>query len=332
MRLSLFSLLPHRHPNIITTTPRSSRMDASFHRRKDKVVVIVGATGSGKSRLSLDLASLSFPFSELINSDKMQVYNGLEITTNKIPIHERKGVPHHLLGDVSPAHGEFSPSDFRRRAGEIISDITSRNKLPIVVGGSNSFVHALLVERFDPELNVFDGDAEISPELRYECCFLWVDISFNVLRDYLLKRVDDMLDSGMVEELAEFFDRDSPDLELESASRTGLRKAIGVPEFDRFFKLYPPGCHDSLRAGAYEKAVRAIKDNTCQLAKRQIQKIHRLKAAGWDLRRLDATEAFRVLMTSGRDGGANGGDRWSDVWGRDVLEPSVKIVRRFLME
>ncbi|MED6215855.1 hypothetical protein PIB30_001994 [Stylosanthes scabra] len=292
-------------------------MDASFPRRKDKVVVIMGATGSGKSRLSLDLASLFFPFSELINSDKMQVYNGLEITTNKIPIHERNGVPHHLLGDVSPSHGEFTPSDFRLRAGQIISDITSRDKLPIVVGGSNSFVHALLVERFDPELNVFDGgDAEISPELRYECCFLWVDISFNVLRDYLLKRVDDMLDSGMVEELAEFFDRDSPDLELDSASRTGLRKAIGVPEFDRFFKLYPPGCKDSLRTPAYQEAVRAIKDNTCQLAKRQIQKIHRLKAAGWDLRRIDATEAFRVVLCSREIGGmGNGHGRWRPNFG-----------------
>ena len=191
---------------------------------------------------------------------------------------------------------------------------------------------------------MFDDDIDsvkISSELRYNCCFLCMDISFPVLSDYLLKRVDDMLDSGMVHELAEFFDPHSPDLELDSAQRGGLRKAIGVPEFDRFFKEYPPGrnrgmeCEgeDSLRKGAYEEAVRAIKDNTCQLAKRQIGKIERLKAAGWDLRRLDATEAFRVLMTSGRHGGATGGgERWSDVWERDVLEPSVKIVRRFLME
>ncbi|KAJ1436206.1 P-loop containing nucleoside triphosphate hydrolase [Sesbania bispinosa] len=297
--------------------PRWPRMD---HRRKDKVVVIMGATGSGKSRLSIDLATL-FPFTEIINSDKMQVYRGLEITTNKIPLHQRNGVPHHLLGDVDPSLGEFSPSDFRRRAGDVISDITCRRKLPIVVGGSNSFVHALLAERFDPESNVFDDESSplaISSELRYRCCFLWMDISFPVLSEYLLRRVDDMLDSGMVDELAQFFDPDA-------ANGTGLRKAIGVPEFDRFFKEYTPGEDDSVREGVYEEAVRAIKDNTCQLAKRQIGKILRLKRAGWDLRRIDATEVFRAVLTSGSHGG-------SDIWKRQVLEPSVKIVRRFLME
>ncbi|CAL0300297.1 unnamed protein product [Lupinus luteus] len=303
------------------------------HRRKDKVVVIMGATGSGKSRLSVDIATLFFPFSEILNSDKMQVYSGLDITTNKIPLHQRRGVIHHLLGDVDPDTGEFSPSDFRHRAGDIITDINNRRKLPIIVGGSNSFIHALLVERFDPELNVFGTESlstspspsspVISSELRYNCCFLWVDVSFPVLSEYLIKRVDDMLDSGMVDELAQFFDPDA----TEEMNRTGLRKAIGVPELDRYFKENPPGSgeeEDRVRKGAYKEAVRAIKDNTCQLAKRQIDKILRLKRAGWDLRRIDATDAFRATLTSD--------DRWSDIWERQVLEPSVKFVNRFLMD
>ncbi|WJX21387.1 hypothetical protein P8452_10831 [Trifolium repens] len=306
------------------------------HRWKDKVIVIMGATGSGKSRLSVELAT-RFPYSEIINSDKIQVYKGLDITTNKIPFHQRNNVPHHLLGDVDPSHGEFSPSDFRRYAGDIISDITLRRKLPIIVGGSNSFIHALLVERFDSELNVFEDESsttsssEISSDLRYKCCFIWMDISFPVLSEYLLKRVDDMFDSGMVDELAEFYEPDAD-------NRTGLRKAIGVPEFDRFFKQYPPPVgpiekegnnNDSMREVAYEEAVKAIKDNTCQLAKRQIGKILRLKRAGWDLQRIDATEAFRAVLTSESNGGGEG---FSDVWKKQVLEPSMKIVNRFLME
>jgi adenylate isopentenyltransferase (cytokinin synthase) len=293
----------------------------------------MGATGSGKSRLSVEIAT-RFPYSEIINSDKIQVYKGLDITTNKIPFHQRNNVPHHLLGDVDSSHGEFSPSDFRRYAGDIISDITSRRKLPIIVGGSNSFIHALLVERFDSELNVFEDESsttssEISSDLRYKCCFIWMDISFPVLSEYLLKRVDDMFDSGMVDELAEFYEPDAD-------NRTGLRKAIGVPEFDRFFKQYPPvkpiekeGNNNSMRERAYEEAVKAIKDNTCQLAKRQIGKILRLKRAGWDLQRIDATEAFRAVLTSESNGG---GDGFSDVWKKQVLEPSMKIVNRFLME
>ncbi|CAJ2630717.1 unnamed protein product [Trifolium pratense] len=322
-----------------TRRPNWPRMEVSStrHRWKDKVIVIMGATGSGKSSLSVELAT-HFPYSEIINSDKIQVFKGLDITTNKIPFHQRNNVPHHLLGDVDPSHGEFSPSDFRRHAGDIISDITSRRKVPIIVGGSNSFIHALLVERFDSELNVFEDDSsktslsEISSDLRYKCCFIWMDISFPVLSEYLRKRVDDMFDSGMVDELAEFYEPDAD-------NRTGLRKAIGVPEFDRFFKEYPPPVgpmekegNNSMRELAYEEAVKAIKDNTCQLAKRQIGKILRLKRAGWDLQRIDATEAFRAVLTSESNGGNGGGEGFSDVWKKQVLEPSVKIVKRFLME
>ena len=182
----------------------------------------------------------------------------------------------------------------------------------------------------------------ISAELRYNCCFLWVDVSVTVLSEYLSKRVDDMLDSGMVEELTRFFDPESEDLEDDSAHRVGLRKAIGVPEFDRYFQKYPPlrsrdgedeneEADDRVRKDAYEEAVKAIKDNTCQLAKRQIGKILRLKGAGWDLQRLDATEAFMKVLTRG-SATEDGGERWSDIWEKRVLEPSVKIVKRFVKE
>ncbi|GMP88591.1 hypothetical protein CsSME_00040519 [Camellia sinensis var. sinensis] len=75
-----------------------------------KVVVIMGATGSGKSRLAIDLA-LHFPL-EIINADSMQVYQGLDVLTNKVPLQDQKGVPHHLLGTISP-NVEFTAKDFR---------------------------------------------------------------------------------------------------------------------------------------------------------------------------------------------------------------------------
>ncbi|PRQ40346.1 putative transferase [Rosa chinensis] len=329
--------LPHK--------PRWARMDSGpasspqqhHHKlRKDKLIVIMGATGAGKSRLSIDLAT-HFPCCfEIINSDKMQVYKGLDITTNKIPVPDRLGVPHHLLGELDPLNGELSPAEFRQLAGRAVSSITCRGKVPMLVGGSNSLIHALLVDRFEPGVNnVLENGAElVSSELRYDCCFLWVDVSLVVLADYLSKRVDEMLESGMFEELAEFCKTEEED---DSAVRTGLRKAIGVPEFSQFFKKYPPGrsqCqsagpHDPLRRGAaYNDAVRAIKDNTRQLAKKQIGKIFRLKGAGgWELRRLDATEAFRVVVTSDND---DVGRRWSEIWEEQVVEQSVKIVKRFL--
>ncbi|KAL6190324.1 hypothetical protein ACLB2K_036722 [Fragaria x ananassa] len=302
-------------PSLPHNPKRWARMDtgpASSPSQKDKLVVIMGATGAGKSRLSIDLAthfpSCSF---EVINSDKIQVYKGLDITTNKIPFPDRRGVRHHLLGELDPLDGELSPADFRRLAGRVVYDIATRKRVPMLVGGSNSLIHALLVDRFEPGVNVYD------------CCFLWVDVSLVVLAEYLLKRVDEMLESGMYEELAEFCATED-----EEEVRTGLRKAIGVPEFSRFFKQFPPGrVHDQLRRGAaYNDAVKAIKDNTCQLAKKQIGKILRLKgSAGWDLQRLDATEAFRAVLTSE-------GRRWSEIWEEQVVEPSVKIVKQFLAQ
>ncbi|KAF2317784.1 hypothetical protein GH714_041097 [Hevea brasiliensis] len=217
-----------------STGPTSSSTSVHhYHRRqKDKIVVIMGATGCGKTKLSIDLGT-RFQ-SEIINSDKMQVYRGLDITTNKIPIHDRLGVVHHLLGVFDPEDGEVGPSEFRLTAGLAISDIVSRQKLPLIVGGSNSFIHALVVDRFNPELDVFGG-ASVSTQLRYKCCFIWVDVSLPLLCDYLCKRVDEMLDLGMFEELLEYFRRKDP------ANQPGLRKAIGVPEFDQYFKNHPPG-------------------------------------------------------------------------------------------
>ncbi|OAY31328.1 adenylate isopentenyltransferase [Manihot esculenta] len=330
--------------------PRGVRMDSSdrpistlsLRRQKDKILVIMGATGCGKSKLSIDLAT-RFQ-AEIINSDKMQVYKGLDITTNKIPIHERNGVAHHLLGVFDPLDGEVSASEFRLTAGLAISDILSRQKLPMVVGGSNSFIHALVVDRFNPDLDVFGGASNpVSTQLRYNCCFVWVDVSLPVLEDYLCYRVDEMLESGMPEELSEYYRWEDP------ASQPGLRKAIGVPEFERYFKRYPPG-----RAGAgagggewdeaqrreYEEAVREIKENTCELAKRQIGKMMRLKGAGWELQRVDATEAFREAMKvrTASDSSKNNKKkkrkkkRWMEVWERDVVQPSMKIVNRFLEE
>ncbi|KAL4610011.1 hypothetical protein ACB092_08G021500 [Castanea dentata] len=342
---SHYSFFSSSKPKLFFRKPRWPRMDSTPHHRKtnhnhnhnhnskkkDKIVVIMGATGTGKSKLSIDLATRFR--AEIINSDKMQVYNGLDITTNKIPLHQRCGITHHLLGEVDPVlQADFSPLDFRNLAGSVISDIVSRRKLPLIVGGSNSFVHALLVDRFDPDSNVFEPSSRSFPSstLRYNCCFLWVDVSMRVLSEYLSLRVEDMFDSGMLDELTEFFS--------EFPGRSGLKKAIGIPEFENYFKKYPPrprpphgrggdgGGGDPVRTEeAYMEAVREIKDNTCQLAKKQIGKIVRLKRAGWDLRRLDATEAFREVMSNSNVSG-------SEIWERQVLEPSVKIVKRFLEE
>ncbi|EEF33328.1 tRNA delta(2)-isopentenylpyrophosphate transferase, putative [Ricinus communis] len=101
----------------------------------------MGPTGSGKSKLAIDLAT-HFPV-EIINADSMQVYHGLDVLTNKVPLYDQKGVPHHLLGTISP-NVEFTAKEFRDSAIPLIKDILSRNCFPVIVGGTNYYIQALV--------------------------------------------------------------------------------------------------------------------------------------------------------------------------------------------
>lgn len=144
----------------------------------------MGATGAGKSRLSIDLA-LYFS-GEVINSDKIQVYKGLDVVANKLSETDRKGVPHHLIGLLEEPDIEFTAHDFSLEAISAVEKILSHGKLPIIVGGSNSFLEVLV----ENPLYQFKS--------MYDCCFIWVDVSFPLHQPFLSKRVDQMVDAGFV--------------------------------------------------------------------------------------------------------------------------------------
>ncbi|KAK9734530.1 hypothetical protein RND81_04G146000 [Saponaria officinalis] len=109
--------------------------------KKPKIIIIMGPTGSGKSKLAIDLAT-HFPI-EVINADSMQVYHALDVLTNKVSSFDQKGVPHHLLGTISP-NVEFNSKDFRDASIPLIEEISSRNHLPVIVGGTNFYIQALV--------------------------------------------------------------------------------------------------------------------------------------------------------------------------------------------
>ncbi|TPX49300.1 tRNA dimethylallyltransferase [Synchytrium endobioticum] len=94
-----------------------------------------------KSKLSIELAKAIG--GEIINADSMQVYRGLDVVTNKIPEHEREGIPHHLM-DVVDWEQEYSVIDFTRDALAKIADMHSRNVHPILVGGTHYYIQSLL--------------------------------------------------------------------------------------------------------------------------------------------------------------------------------------------
>ncbi|XP_022963833.1 adenylate isopentenyltransferase 5, chloroplastic-like [Cucurbita moschata] len=286
--------LPFGEVNIKGLTPARRLI-----KEKQKVVVVMGATGSGKSRLSIDLAT-HFANCEIINSDKIQLHDGLDIVTNKITPNEQRGVPHHLLGIASPFL-DFSVAKFCRMATLAADSIVHRTHLPIIVGGSNSYVEALV-------------DDYPTFRSKYECCFLWVDVSMPLLHSSVSDRVDKMVGNGLVEEVRNLFDPNNVDYSH------GIRKAIGVPELDRYLRA--SNSDYEIREKLLQEAIAEIKANTCELACRQVDKILRLRnVKGWKIHRVDATEAFRK---KGKEG--------DEAWTKLVAGPSALIVAHFLTQ
>jgi tRNA dimethylallyltransferase len=109
------------------------------------VVAVVGPTAVGKSDLSLDLAERLG--GEVVNTDSMQLYRGMDIGTAKLPVEERRGIPHHLL-DVLEVTATATVAEFQGWAREAIADCRARGVVPVLVGGSALYVRAVL-DRFE---------------------------------------------------------------------------------------------------------------------------------------------------------------------------------------
>ena len=105
------------------------------------VVAVVGPTASGKSDLAVEIC-LRFN-GEAVSADSMQIYKGLDISTAKPTEEEKKGVPHHMM-DFLDNTESFSVAEYQKMAGECISDIYSRGKLPVIVGGTGLYIDTLL--------------------------------------------------------------------------------------------------------------------------------------------------------------------------------------------
>ncbi|KNA25291.1 hypothetical protein SOVF_007600 [Spinacia oleracea] len=295
MNLS-YSICKQAQP-LISFTGGLNTNSLNFHNRKDKVVVVMGATGTGKSRLSIDLAT-HFQ-AEIINSDKIQVYKGLDIVTNKVTEEECRGIPHHLLGIKDP-DADYNATNFRHDALLAIESIIEQDKLPIIAGGSNSFIESLVND--DPYF-----------ASRYDCCFLWVDLSLPILQRFVSERVDQMVEAGLLEEVRGVFDP-------EANYTQGIRRAIGVPEFDSFLRAEGKNTDQEILDTLLHLAIDEVKENTWKLACRQLQKIHRLRDFwGWNLHHIDATEVF---LKQGEDA--------HEAWKRLIVGPSVMTVAQFL--
>ncbi|MEU6430519.1 tRNA (adenosine(37)-N6)-dimethylallyltransferase MiaA [Microbispora sp. NPDC046973] len=105
------------------------------------VIAVVGATAAGKSDLAVELALRLG--GEVINTDSMQLYEGMDIGTAKLTREERRGVPHHLL-DIWPVTRTASVAEYQRLVRPLIEDLRSRDRVPVLAGGSGLYVRAAI--------------------------------------------------------------------------------------------------------------------------------------------------------------------------------------------
>ncbi len=179
----------------------SMSISPSNHKRARQLpplVVIVGETASGKSSLAIELARQVD--GEIISADSRMIYQDMDIGTAKPTSDERKRAPHHLIDIVSPDQ-KFNVAQFKRLALETIADVRSRDRVPILVGGTGLYIDSVIFDykfrtkygsKIDSSLHGMDTD-----ELRKLC----LDLGYNECarennRRYLIKRLSQGMEPG----------------------------------------------------------------------------------------------------------------------------------------
>lgn len=259
----------------------------------NKIIVIVGPTAVGKTKLSVELAKKYN--GEIINSDSTQVFKEMDIATAKVTEEEKEGIQHHLI-DIKSINEDYTVFDYQKDARNVIDKIFSKNKVPIMCGGTGLYIKATLYDyKFDNEEKNYDfssySDDEIynklisvdpmtkvhknnrkrverhyayflnhhtpmsskktTDKLLYDAIFIGLKAPRDILYDKINKRVDLMLESGILNEAKKIYD-------------SGIRsKAVLTPiGYKELFKYFDNEC-------SLDFSLDLIKKNSRRYAKRQ---------------------------------------------------------------
>ena len=255
----------------------------------DDIIVIVGPTGVGKTKLSIELAKKLD--AEIINGDSVSIYKELNIGSAKPTVEEREGIPHHLI-DIRNVLEDYSVYDYQKDFRKVVEEIQSRGKRVIVVGGTGLYIKAALYDyRFTPQenhqdyedlskeellerihqysvevvdpsnrrrlvnlLNKLENEEEITnfkDKLLYPIQVIGLTTSREVLYDRINQRVDQMMKNGLLEEVTSLKD-------YYPTSRI-LNSGIGYKEFVDYFQ------HNK----SLEEVLEEVKKDSRHFAKRQ---------------------------------------------------------------
>lgn len=257
------------------------------------IICIVGPTGVGKTKLSIELAKKLN--GEIINADSTQIYKGMDIATAKVTEEEKEGMPHHLF-DIKEITEDYTVFDYQKDCRLKIEEIQKRDKTPIIVGGTGLYIKAALYDyKFEEEniineyneytneelynklldidpntdihmnnrkrvvraLNYYDNtkdtlsSKEKTDKLLYDVVFIGLTTDREVLYDRINKRVDIMLENGLLEEAKKIYD-------------TNIRsKAVLTPiGYKELFEYFDGNKN-------LEEAIELIKQRSRKYAKRQ---------------------------------------------------------------
>ena len=262
----------------------------------NKIIVITGPTGVGKTKLSVELAKKYN--GEIINADAMQIYKDLNIGTAKIREDEKENIPHHLF-DIKDVHKDYSIYDYQTDCRIKIEEVLSRNKTPILVGGTGLYIKSALYDyKLEEKTNITDdnydnlSNLELYQELvkldnkaslkinmnnrkrvinainhykntgnsitenktdklLYEALFIGLTTDRENLYNIINKRVDKMVNAGLIDEVKSFYDN--------NIYTKPLIGGIGYKELYQYFK---GEC-------TLEESLDLIKRNSRRYAKRQ---------------------------------------------------------------
>ncbi len=288
-----------------------------------KVIAIVGPTAVGKTKLSIEIAK-AFN-GEIISTDSMQFYQGLDIGTAKIKKIETEGVKHHLI-DILKPDAEFSVAEYQEIVREKIDELHKNDILPILVGGSGLYISSVLYDynfkgekRSDETKRIYsqmDTDElyeilqDQSPKLaktvdKYnrrrvlraleksdkdiddsgsrlfytDALIIGLDLERENLYQRIDRRVDEMIDSGLIEEAKALFD-----LDIDSQAT----KAIGYKELFPYFR----------GEMNLEDCIELIKRNSRRYAKRQITWFkNKMEATWFEVNTLDFKETVNLVLS-----------------------------------
>ena len=259
----------------------------------NKIIVIVGPTGVGKTKLSIELAKKLN--GEIINADSTQVFKGMDIATAKVTEEEKNGINHHLF-DIKEITDNYTVFDYQKDCRLKIEEIIEKNKTPILVGGTGLYIKAALYDykfeeekdinnydeftnkelynkllQIDPNtlihknnrkrviraLNYYDNtnntlsDKEKTDKLLYDVIFIGLTTDREILYDRINKRVDIMLENGLLEEAKRIYDT--------NIRSKAVLTPIGYKELFEYFD----------GKSSLEESIELIKQRSRRYAKRQ---------------------------------------------------------------